>query len=99
MVHSVLHGGPAVASPEARQAAFAHAPPHADPRVAGLLDKVVHHAYRVTAEDIAGAREAGLTEDAIFELVVCAALGQADRQLGSALAALAAAKDPGEGTR
>ena len=53
-----------------------------------LIEKVTRHAYKVTDEDIAAARQAGLTEDAIFELVVCAAVGQANRQLDSALAAL-----------
>ena len=53
-----------------------------------LLAKVTQHAYRVTDEDIAAARAAGLTEDQIFELVVTAAVGQANRQLESALAAL-----------
>jgi alkylhydroperoxidase family enzyme len=83
--------GPAKASPEARRAAFANdgVAPEA---VRVLLDKVARHAYRVTDEDVAAAKAAGLSEDQIFELVVCAALGQAQRQLDAALAALAEAK-------
>jgi alkylhydroperoxidase family enzyme len=57
-------------------------------RARALLAKVTQHAYRVTDEDIAAAKAGGLTEDQIFELVVCAAVGQANRQLESALAAL-----------
>jgi hypothetical protein len=56
-----------------------------------LIDKVARHANRVTDEDIAGAKASGLSEDQIFELVVCAALGQATRQYDTALAALEAA--------
>jgi alkylhydroperoxidase family enzyme len=53
-----------------------------------LIDKVARYAYKVTDEDIAAARASGLGEDQIFELVVCAAIGQATRQYDTALAAL-----------
>src|SRR5262245_1299576 len=53
-----------------------------------LIDKVAKHAYKVTDEDIATARASGLSEDQVFELVVCAAIGQATRQYDTALAAL-----------
>jgi hypothetical protein len=53
-----------------------------------LIDKVAKHADTVTDEDIAAARASGLSEDQIFELVVCAAIGQATRQYDAALAAL-----------
>lgn len=56
-----------------------------------LIDKVANRAYQVTDEDIAAIRAAGLSEDQIFEVVVCAAIGQANRQYSSALAALAGA--------
>lgn len=55
-----------------------------------LIDKVAKHAYKVTDDDVAAAK-AKLAEDEIFELTVCAAIGQATRQLEGALAALAAA--------
>ena len=58
-----------------------------------LVDKVTKRAHRVTDEDIAAARASGLSEDQIFELVVCAAIGQATRQYDIALAALEAATD------
>ena len=56
-----------------------------------LIQKVTEHAYKVTDEDIAAARASGLSEDQIFEIVVCSAIGQATRQYDTALAALEAA--------
>ena len=53
-----------------------------------LIDKVVKQAYRVTDGDIAAAKASGLSEDQIFEIIVCAALGQAARQHDTALAAV-----------
>ena len=53
-----------------------------------LVDKVARHASRVTDADFAAARGADRSEDQIFELVVCAAIGQATRQYDAALAAL-----------
>jgi hypothetical protein len=60
-----------------------------------LIEKVAHHSYRVTDEDVAVVRSAGLSEDQIFEIVVCAAIGQANRQYESGCAALEAATDKG----
>jgi len=45
----------------------------------------------VTDQDIASASAAGLSEDQIFEVVVCAAVGAATRQYQSGLTALDAA--------
>jgi hypothetical protein len=56
-----------------------------------LIDKAAKHAYRVTDEDITAAKRSGLSEDQVFEIVVCAAIGQATRQYDAALAALEAA--------
>lgn len=56
-----------------------------------LIDKVAKRAYTVTDEDIAAATASGLSEDQIFEIVVCAAVGQATRQYDTAVAALTAA--------
>jgi alkylhydroperoxidase family enzyme len=53
-----------------------------------LVDRVALHAHRVTVEDIAAAKESGLSEDQVFEIVVCAAIGQATQQYDAALAAL-----------
>jgi hypothetical protein len=53
-----------------------------------LIDKVAKHAYRVVDDDIAASIASGLSEDQIFEMVVCAAIGQACRQYDTALGAL-----------
>ncbi|HLZ47065.1 MAG TPA: hypothetical protein VKR80_00265 [Candidatus Limnocylindria bacterium] len=58
-----------------------------------LIQKVAGHAYEVTDEDVAAARASGASEDEIFELVVCAAVGQAARQYEIALEALEAASE------
>jgi hypothetical protein len=60
-----------------------------------LIKKVAKHAYTVTDEDIAAVTASGLSEDQIFELVVCAAVGQATRQYDTALTALAEAMAEG----
>jgi alkylhydroperoxidase family enzyme len=40
-----------------------------------FVDKVIKHAYKVTDGDIERLRDAGYSEDAIFEAMVCAAAG------------------------
>jgi hypothetical protein len=77
------------ASPADRRNAFRNSG-FAEP-VGRLVDKVARDAYRVSDEDIAAARESGLSENQIFEIVVCAAIGQATRQYDTAVAALEAA--------
>ena len=81
--------GDGKASPSERRAAFNNSG-LAEP-LGALVDKVARHAYRVTDEDITAARVSGLSEDQVFEIVVCAAIGQATRQYDTALAALEAA--------
>ena len=56
-----------------------------------LIDKVARQPTRITNEDIAAVKASGESEDQIFELVVCAAIGQATRQYETALEALAEA--------
>lgn len=51
--------------------------------------------YRVTDADITALRVHGLSDDAIFELTVAAALGEAERRLAAGLALL----DPAGGQR
>jgi hypothetical protein len=57
-----------------------------------LISKVAERAYIVTDEDIAGAQASGHSEDQIFEMVICAAIGQGTRQYKAALSALDAAE-------
>jgi alkylhydroperoxidase family enzyme len=83
--------GAGKASHAQRRAAFDNAG-HTD-SLSTLIDKVARHAYKITDEDIAAARTSGLSEDQIFEIVVCAAIGQATRQYDAALAALKAATE------
>ena len=65
-----------------------------------LVDNVVKHAYKVTDQDITAVKASGLSEDQIFELVVCAAIGQATRQQDAARAALdAATRESRDATR
>jgi hypothetical protein len=85
LVKRILEGAGNASSSE-RRAAFNNSG-LAEP-LGALVDKVARHAYRVTDEDIIAAKEPGLSEDQIFEMVVCAAVGQATRQYDTALAAL-----------
>jgi hypothetical protein len=82
------------ASPADRRAAFDNSglaePLHT------LIDKVAKRAYTVTDEDIAAAIASGLSEDQIFEIVVCASVGQATRQYEAAVAALQAVAERSE---
>ena len=59
--------------------------------LSALIEKVALHPTRVTDDDIAAVVASGLSEDQVFELVVCAAVGQATRQYETALGALDAA--------
>lgn len=86
-------GGDATAPPDLRRAAFDNS--GLDVPISILIDKVALRSYRVTDEDIAVARAAGLSEDQVFEVVVCAAVGQATRQYSGALDVLAALGEGG----
>lgn len=39
------------------------------------VEKVTHHAYTITDQDVQQLREAGYSEDAIFEITLCATMG------------------------
>jgi hypothetical protein len=78
--------GPGMTGSAARRAAFENK--GVNPRARDLLNKVVRQAWTVTKEDINATKTAGLSDDEIFELTICAALGQASRQLGAAMRAL-----------
>jgi alkylhydroperoxidase family enzyme len=76
---------------EQRRAAFDNAV--RDDPVRTLIEKVADRSYTVTDEDVAAVRAAGLSENQIFELIVCAAIGAADRQYSAATAALTEATE------
>lgn len=77
------------ASPERRARAFGNA--GLSPPLDGLLSKVVTRPTQVTDADFAAARAAGFSEDELFELVICAAVGQSARLYDAGLAALGGA--------
>jgi alkylhydroperoxidase family enzyme len=88
LVARILEGDGA-ASRAQRRAAFDDRAP-AGP-AGTLIRKVARHAHEVTDDDVAALRAAGLSEDQVFEVVVCAAIGEATRQYQATLAALEAA--------
>ncbi len=85
LVEAVLEGEGAT-SVQARHAAFAGRAE--DPAVALHVDVVRRHAYRITDEDVERLRDAGLDDDAIFELTVAAALGAGAERLRVGLSLL-----------
>lgn len=85
LVEAVLEAQGATCT-DARNAAFAGGSD--DPAVARYVDVVRRHAYRMTDEDLQRLRDAGLNDDAIFELTVAAALGAADERLQAGLSLL-----------
>jgi len=54
-----------------------------------LIAKVARCAYKVTDEDVEAVKALGVSEDQIFEIVVCSAVGAATRQYDGALTVLA----------
>jgi alkylhydroperoxidase family enzyme len=58
------------------------------PEIASYIDKIARHAYKVTDADIKNLRDAGYSEDAIFELTLCAALGAGMARLERGMAAM-----------
>ncbi|MFG1820078.1 hypothetical protein ACGFIF_40410 [Kribbella sp. NPDC049174] len=93
LVDRVLNGE-GKASAEQRARAFRN--DGLSPPLDALVGKVVDRPAEVTSEDLAAAKAAGCTEDQVFELVVCAAVGQSDRLYEAGLAALAEATGQGE---
>jgi hypothetical protein len=88
LVDQVLNGK-GRASREQRALAFSNhdlAPP-----LHSLIGKVATRAEQVTDADFAAAKASGFSEDQLFELVICAAVGQSARLYEAGLAALAEA--------
>ena len=92
LVDRILNGeGRASAQQRARAFANDGLPPPLDT----LIDKTNTRPAQVTGADFDAARASGVTEDEVFELVICAAVGHAARLYEAGLAALAAAERPG----
>jgi alkylhydroperoxidase family enzyme len=88
LVNRILHGrGQAPA--DQRAGAFDNA--GLPEPLRAFLDKVATKSARVTDADFAAATGAGFTDDQLFELVICSAVGQSTRQYEAGLAALAEA--------
>ena len=113
LVERVL-AGPGHAASELRRAVFARAfGPLSSPRsrteratggediapdLAGYIDKVALHAYEVRDEDLAALKQAGNSDDVLFEVTVSAALGAAVGRLERGLDALRAEASPPDST-
>jgi hypothetical protein len=78
------------ASPDLRARAFGN--DGLTPPLDGLLAKVSTSPTQITDADFAAARAAGFSEDELFELVICAAVGQSARLYDAGLAALTEAR-------
>ena len=98
LADAVLHT-PGDADPELRAAVEAYAAslggrkgpvPELPAELRPYVEKVAMHAYKVVDADVDGLREAGYSEDAIFELTLAAALGAAQARLEAGLAAVGA---------
>ena len=88
---------PGDADPELRSAVEAYAAslggrqgpvPDLPAELRPYVEKVARHAYKVVDADVDGLREAGYSEDAIFELTLAAALGAAQARLQAGLDAM-----------
>ncbi len=83
-------------APEFQQAlrAFAHGDvsvPAVPEPLRGFAIKVLHNAYKVVDRDVQALREAGYSEDAVYEAIVTLAAGAGLRRINAGMAALAQA--------
>ena len=83
--HATLESDASLSAEVRRAAAFGGELPEP---LAAYTDKVRRHAYKVVDADIAGLREAGYTEDEIFEATAAAAVGAGLMRLRAALRAV-----------
>lgn len=102
LVDSVLNSG-GDSDPELRRAVEQHVAALAGrlpegavqlpPELAGIIDKIARYAYRVTDEEIDNLKNTGYSEDAIFELMLSAALGAGIARLERGMAAMRGGAD------
>ncbi|MFE3260857.1 hypothetical protein ACFXPS_32380 [Nocardia sp. NPDC059091] len=90
LVDRVLNGT-GTAPEDLRARAFHNA--DLPPPLRELIDKVATRPTQTADADFAAAETAGYSQDQLFELVVCAAVGQSARLYEAGLAALAAAEE------
>jgi hypothetical protein len=104
-VHSLL-ASPATCAPELRHAIEAYAATLSGaarqlpetgipipPDLLPYLKKVALHAYKITDEDVQHLKAAGYSEDTIFEITLCAAVGAGLARMEQGLLALKGASD------
>src|ERR1044072_1250210 len=78
---------PAHTSPELRRAVYergkhpGNASATLPPELTHYVDTVARHAYKVTDADVAKLKQAGQSDDALFEITVVAAVGAAMHRL------------------
>jgi len=98
---------PAVCTPELRQAIEGYAAKlggadrEAQDIPADLVSyvkKVVLYAYKVTDEDVSRLTAAGYSEDAIFEITLCASVGASAARLERGMLALKGGQDASAGS-
>ncbi len=58
------------------------------PAMAGYVDTVKRHAYKVTDADVTALQHAGHSDDTVFEITVLASVGAALHRLDRGMAAL-----------
>jgi hypothetical protein len=96
-VVDALLNSPAVCTPELRQAVEAYAarlcggkeePPEIPTDLTDYVRKVALYAYKTTDEDIQRLKEAGYSEDAIFEITLSASMGAGLARLEQGLTVL-----------
>jgi hypothetical protein len=76
---AAIVNGPARTSSALRRSICEGTP--SDPKLAAYVEKVRRSSYRVASSDIDALQASGLDDDAIFEVTVAAALGEALRRL------------------
>ena len=92
LVDRVLNGA---GTASAQQRAYAFDNEGLAPPLDALVAKVAMEPTQITDADFATAKAAGFSEDQLFELVVCAAVGQSTRLYEAGLAALSEATSSG----
>ena|ERR1700712_1658665 len=88
LVARILEGH-GMASQELRRSAFANT--NLSEPLRTLINTVAENPHAVTDEQVLRALTSGCSQDQLFELVICAAVGHSTRQHDAALRALSAA--------
>jgi len=81
-----IQDGKGKATAELRKAAFNNS--NLNEPLKSFVNKVAISAYKITDSDIETLIKNGISEDEVFELAICASVGQSLRQYENALKAL-----------